>query len=197
MRLSEILIESVTFGVSKLETRDGKQYYVDPFSKKTMETCWVCKGSGKETFGGYKDDDGKDHPSYQETCGMCHGKCKNEEFRTDAPELNVANSNAMDIQRMLGLDADFSGAIKHADLPAFRRQLIKIKNGDMSSHVIEPKKEVGKMRAYTDDEGQSKIGRGATIHDLGRSHAQVERYVDSLLSLMDFAQKNNLDLTWA
>lgn len=197
MRLSEILNESVTFGVAKLENIDGKQYYTDPFSKKVMEPCWVCDGTGQETQREYTDDDGKHHPAYKYECGMCRGKGKFEDFKTDAPELNVANGNAMEIQRMLGLDADYSGSISHADLPAFRRHLIKIKNGDMSSHVAEPKKEVGKMRSYTDDEGQSRIGRGPTMIDSGRSHAQVERYIDSLLSIMDFAQKNNLDVTWA
>jgi GH24 family phage-related lysozyme (muramidase) len=52
------------------------------------------------------------------------------------------------------------------------------------------------MRAYKDDNGQSRIGKGATMHDIGRSHAQVERYIDSLLSLMDFAQKNDCDVVW-
>jgi hypothetical protein len=197
MRLDEILTESVTFSVARLETKDGKQYYTDPFSKETMEKCWVCNGTGKETHGGYKDDDGKDHPKSEYECGMCHGNGEYKDFKSEAPELNVANGNAMEIQRMLGLDADYSGAIKHADLPAFKRQLIKIKNGDISSHVQDPKKEVGKMRTYTDDTGQSRIGRGATVHDMGRSRAQVERYIDSLLSIMDFAQKNNLDVTWA
>jgi hypothetical protein len=197
MRLSEILNESVTFGVATLKSIGGKQYYTDPFSKEIESECFVCDGSGKESHRAYRDDEGKEHPAQSWECGMCKGAGKVKDFKSDAPELNVANGNAMEIQRMLGLDPDYSGAIKNADIPAFRRQLIKIKNGDMSSHVVEPKKEVGKMKAYTDDKGQSRIGRGATMHDMGRSHSQVERYIDSLLSIMDFAQKNNLDVTWA
>jgi len=190
MRLDEILKESVTFGVARLENRDGQKVYSDPFVKKEMEKCWVCKGTGQETYGGYEDADGKHHPESKHTCGMCHGKGENEEWRTSYNELNVANGNAMEIQRMLGIDPDYSGAIKHDDLPAFRRHLIKLKNSDISGHTQEPNTEVGKMRAYKDDSGQSRIGKGATMHDAGRSHAQVERYIDSLLSLMDFAQKN-------
>jgi len=196
MKLDEILTESVTFGVARLETIDGKEYYSDPFSKKTMEKCWVCRGTGKEIYGDFTDEDGKEHPGSEHTCGMCHGKGENEEWKSDAQELNVSNSNAMEIQRMLGLDPDYSGAIKKEDFPAFRRHLIKLKNSDISNYTQAPSTEVGKMRAYKDDNGQSRIGKGATMHDIGRSHAQVERYIDSLLSLMDFAQKNDCDVVW-
>jgi hypothetical protein len=196
MRFKEILRESVTFGVARLEDHDGRKIYSDPFMKKTMETCFVCDGTGKETFGGYTDEDGKHVPKTEHECGMCKGVGKNEEWRSTAGELNVANSNAMAIQEMLGLDPDYSGAIKKEDFPAIRRRLIKIKNGGIESHTQEPSKSGGQMRAYTNDQGQSSIGRGATMHDMGRSYAQVERYIDSLLSLMDFAQKNDCDLVW-
>jgi len=196
MRLDEILRESVTFGVARLETRDGQQYYTDPFSKKVKEKCWVCHGTGKETYGGYTDDDGKEHPKSEHECGMCHGQGEIDDWKTDAQELNVANSNAMEIQRMLGLEPDYSGAIKKEDFPAFRRHLIKLKNSDISGYTQEPTVDRGKMRASTDDTGQARIGRGPTMHDMGRSHAQVVRYIDSLLSLMDFAQKNDCDLVW-
>ena len=196
MKLSEILAESVTFGVARLEDRNGQQVYSDPFQRQEMEKCWVCNGTGKESHPEYVDDDGKTHPKQEWECGMCRGKGEYEDWKTDAQELNVSNSNAMEIQRMLGLDPDYSGAIKKEDFPAFRRHLIKLKNGDISSHTQEPSVERGKMRSYTDDEGRSRIGRGATIHDGGRTNAQVERYIDSLLSLMDFAQKHDCDLVW-
>lgn len=197
MRLSEILKESVTFGVGRLETKNGQQYYADPFSKEAMEKCWVCDGTGKESHQAYTDDAGAEHAAQSWECGMCKGRGEITDFKSDAPELNVSNTNALEIQRMLGIEADYSGAIQHSDLPAFRRQLIKLKNGSLSSHIRAPSKDAGKMRAYTDDNGQTGIGRAATIHDMGRSQSQVERYIDSLLSIMDFAQKNNLDVTWA
>jgi len=196
MRFNEILNESVTFGVARLEDRNGQKVYSDPFMKKTQERCFVCDGTGKETYGGYDDADGKHVPKYEVECGMCHGKGTNEEWRSDAGELNVANSNAMAIQEMLGIEPDYSGAIKKEDFPAIRRRLIKIKNKDITPYTQEPTKSGGEMRSYTDDQGQSSIGRGAIMHDFGRSHAQVERYIDSLLSLMDFAQKNDCDLVW-
>lgn len=196
MRLSEILAESVTFGVAKLEIENGQKYYTDPFSKQVDDECWVCDGTGHETHREYTDDDGKLHPEQKFECGMCKGKGTYLAHKTDAPELNVANPNAMEIQRMLGIDPDYSGSIVNADIPKFRRQLIKIKNGDMSTHIQDPEKHVGKMKSYTDDTGQSRIGKGPTVYDYGRSHSQVERYIDTLLSMMDFAQKNNLDLVW-
>ena len=196
MRFSEIINESVTFGVARLEDRDGQKYYTDPFVRKTDETCFVCDGSGKETSGGWTDDDGNVVPKKEYECGMCKGKGTTEEWRSDADELNVSNANAWGIQEMLGLDPDYSGAIKKEQFPAIRRRLIKLKNSDISSHTIAPTKTGGDTKAYKDDQGQSRIGKTVAVHDMGRSHAQVERYIDKLLNLMDFAAKNDCDLVW-
>jgi len=196
MRFKEILEESVTFGVARLEDHDGRKVYSDPFMKKTMETCFVCDGTGKETYGGYEDADGKYHPKSEHTCGMCKGEGKNEEWRSDADELNVSNANAWGIQEMLGLDPDYSGAIKKEQFPEIRRRLIKLKNTDITPHTQPAVKSGGQTKAYKDDQGQSRIGKTLTVHDMGRSHAQVERYIEKLLSLMDFAQKNDCDLVW-
>jgi hypothetical protein len=197
MRFTEILAESITFSVARLEDRDGRQWYINPFERKVMEPCWVCDGTGLETHREYTDDDGRVIPETKFECGMCKGEKKIESWKSDADELNVANGNGLEIQRMLGLDPDYSGAIKKEDFPQMRRRLIRIKNGDMSPHIEEPTKTVGKMRASTDDTGQTSIGRGATMYDAGRSHSQVERYIDRLLSMMDFAQKNDCDLVWS
>jgi len=196
MRFKEILDESVTFGVARLEDRDGKKYYVDPFVKKTEEPCFVCDGTGKETYGGYTDADGRVVPKSEHVCGMCKGKGTNEEWRSDADELNVSNGNAWGIQEMLGLDPDYSGAIKKEQFPEIRRRLIKLKNTDITPHTQPINKTGGETKAYKDDQGQSRIGKTLTSYDMGRSHAQVERYIEKLLSLMDFAQKNDCDLVW-
>jgi len=197
MRLDEILNESVTFGVARLENINGHKVYSDPFEKEVEEPCWVCDGTGKESQREYTDDDGKVHPSQEYTCEYCKGKKTTKTYKPTYNELNVANGNAMEIQRMLGLDPDYSGAINNIDLPVFRRKLIKLKNTNFSSHTREPETTQSSMRAYKDDNGQDRIGRGPKVIDMGRSHSQVERYIDSLLYLIDFAQKNNCDLVWA
>lgn len=198
MRLAEILNESVTFGIGRLtDWGEGRMGYSDPFEKKVTKPCWVCNGTGFEKYGGYTHPDtGENVPEYKETCGMCKGKKEIEEWESTAGELNVANGNAFAICEMMGVEPDYSGAIKKEQFPEIRRRLIRLKNGDISPHVQDPTKEVGKMRAYKDDTGQTSIGRGATVYDSGRSHSQVERYIDKLLSMMDFAQKNDCDLTW-
>lgn len=197
MRVSEILNEGITFGVGRLGDHNGQKYYSDPFSKEVNVTCFVCDGVGTEEFGGYDDQDGKHIPKYRHECRMCNGKGTNTEWKSDADELSVSNSNAFAILDMLGIDEpDYSGSIKKETFPELKRQLIKLKNTDFSQHTQAPTKDVGRMRSYTDDSGQSSIGRGPTMYDAGRSHSQVERYIDKLLSLMDFAQKNDCDLVW-
>lgn len=99
---------------------------------------------------------------------------------------------------MLGYPEDgYSGIIPHDQLAEVRRKLIKIKNGDISQHTVDPSMSQSPMRKYTNDDGMPAIGRGPKIYDMGRSNEQVMRYIDTLLSLIDFCQKNGAALGWA
>jgi hypothetical protein len=97
---------------------------------------------------------------------------------------------------MLGIPPDYSGAIEGDDLVKVRRRLIQLKNQDLTKHTVEPAVNRGTARATKDDDGQDRISKGPTIHDAGRSYAQVERYIDRLLDLIDFAQKNGGVVSW-
>ena len=176
MNLKEILQESITFGVSKIEHENGKKIYADRFSVKKEQECWACDGTGKDY-----------NPQYP--CRRCEGSGKSDDWVSPYEQLNVSNSNANAILDMLGAEFDYSGAIEKEQLPLIRRKLIALKNKDISPHTQAPTKSGGEMRTTTDDNGVSRIGRGATIYDAGRSHSQVERYIDSLLKIIDFAQK--------
>jgi hypothetical protein len=186
MRLQEILSESMTFGVAKLVDHDGEKRYTNPFAKEQEEDCWYCHGSGKDPH----------HEGHK--CERCYGEGKTTEYVSNSPELNVANANGSAILNMLGLDNnDYSGVIHNKDLPNIRRTLLKLKNSDISKHTQEPTHTKGKISVKHDDElGVPRISRGAEVYDMGRSQSQINRYVDSFLELVTFAQEHGLDITW-
>ena len=185
MRLDEILLESVNFGVSRLVDRDGRKYYTDPFEEQHKVGCWVCNGSGEDPYQGGE-------------CGMCDGSGEIKEWKTPYEKLNVTNANARLILDMLGTqhDDNLIGVWEKKDLPLIRRKLIVLKNKGTSQYVQDPSKVQGSTHV-TKDDGISKIGRGPTIYHGGHSQNQINQYIDTLLHIIDFAQKNDAVVTWS
>ena len=78
------------------------------------------------------------------------------------------------------------------------KKIMLLKNSNSSSYTQEPSTSVGKMGSRVDPEtGVTHIGRGATIHDQGRSNEQVERYIDTLMAMLKFAQENQAGIGWS
>lgn len=154
------------------------------WQKLAKEPCWACDGTGIDQY-------------RKHTCDRCDGKGEVEEWITDAPTLNVSNSNGYEIQRMLGLNPDYSGVILPADLPKFIRHLIKLKNTSSQQHTQDPSDEMGSMGITGHDQNVTSIGRqGARMIDMGRSQSQVDRYIDELLKMMKFAQEHGAGISW-
>jgi hypothetical protein len=176
MRYYEIIQESITFSPS------GGDFY-----ERKQVTCIGCDGAGTEK---YSDK--------EYVCPECNGTGLMMDTVPvgDWTELNVSNANAFAIFNMLGIEGDYAGTIRNRDLPKLMQKLIALKNKDSSRYTRDPETSQGPMRRYKDDDGQDRIGRGATWHDMGRSQSQVDRYIDSLIKLVKFAQQNDADLGW-
>ena len=160
----------------------GEKYWSgSDWEHKVTIACRDCDGTGKD----------RDH-----TCPYCRGTGKEEETVSDAPELQVSNANGEEIQRMLGLDPDYSGIIHNKDLPNTMRRLIMLKNKGSQQHTQDASVDKGVMRRQSDDQGVTHIGRGATMYDAGRSQSQVDRYIDQLIKIIKFAQENNTGIGW-
>lgn len=188
MRVREILNESITFHAATYEEHPkfGRIISYHNMRKKKVE-CWVCDGSGKDPY----------DPGYP--CEMCHGDGNLEEWISDGPELNVSNSNAQAIiEQIFGMPYDDAGMVEPKDLPQLKRRLIRMKNieGERAGLEQAPKTSGGQMAHYVDDEGVSRIGRSGQITHMGRSAEQVMRYVDELLRMIDYAQQNNIFISW-
>ena len=182
-----IFTESVDFTVTKsyIDDKGRTVNNMSHFGDRKDVDCWVCDASGKSPY--YDDVD----------CDYCEGKGQRNEFVSDAPEMNVSNPNAYEIQRMLGLEPDDSGMIENKDLPNFMRRLLQLKNSDTSQYTSPGSDTQGQMQTGKDDDGMDTIGRsGPRMIDMGRSDTQVNRYIDDLLEIFKFAQDNDADVGW-
>lgn len=188
MKIKEIINEGMSFGPARRVVQDGETWITGQEWRSKQEVeCPYCEGKGYELWGGEK-----------EKCGYCEGKGKTTEQVSSAPELDVSNANGYAIQEMLGLEPDYTGHIETEDLPKIMQRLIKIKNTGVDPYVQDPSVEKPSMQRLPDKDGIARIGaQGPTMYHGGRSHAQVERYIDKLIEIVMFAQKNNAIISWA
>jgi len=191
MKLKD-LNEGMEFHPSVVSTDEKGQTWVTPAGMRQEETeCWVCDGTGKETYG---------EESYP--CGYCKGTGKASETVYDGPQLQVSNANGHAIiTDMLGLPFDYAGSLENKDLPALRQKLIKMINSEKQrSSMHKPLHDNNKERtmAILRSKGNvTDIGKqGARVVDMGRSDTQVLRYANTMLQIIDYAMKNNLVVSW-
>ena len=181
------LNETIDFSVTKsYEDEQGRTVNdMSHFGERKDVECWVCDGTGKDKY-------------YDEAnCEYCKGKGKNYEFVSDAPEMNVSNSNGFKIIDMLGLEQDCAGHVDNKDLPDIMRRLIQLKNSDSSQYTEPGSQSGGKIGTYKDQAGMDTIGRkGPMIYNMGTTDNQVKQYIDQLIKIVKFAQDNDADFGW-
>lgn len=192
MRAQEFITEGMTFSVSVKKpyvTPSGVQTFIwtdEDWRRQQKMPCWLCGGTGKDKY------------DASLTCEVCKSTGFYTDDVSDAPELNVSNANGYEIQRMLGLEPNYSGIIYNQDLPELIRKLIKLKNQKFDRYTQQPKSSYGQMKRVVDpDTGITKLVRTATVIDMGRTSEQVERYIDKLLEIAKFAQQHNASIGWA
>lgn len=204
MKLSELITESVTFSAAGHEPSQVKRY---------KEKCFLCGGDGVEYYFDAKnkeyydnmEDIPKDNIDNVEPikCRACNGEGETEE--TDVgPELNVANRNANVLLQVLGFEVDPSdlyGQVDNSKLPELRRTIIKLLNKDgISRYSIEPHKSGGNFdrRSIKGDDGITRIAARKTsgMYDMGLSEERIRRYLTDMLEIIEYAQKNSLDISW-
>lgn len=187
MRLTEMITESVTFSVSKIDDVNGERVHSDPFSTTAEGECELCDG------------DGKDFNDETQPCRRCNGTGKSMRRTPAVPELNISNDRAALFLKALGFGPSDDGLVGEwmpDDLPIIRRRLIVMKNKGVDNFVQEPYTQKGEMQRYKDDNGVTSIGRGGSMMHGGNTQEQLDRYIDSLLKIVEFAQKNGAAVTW-
>lgn len=186
MLLKEIcLIESVSFEIGIWDNTSNRY---DIKTNKVEKDCEACEGTGKDEY--YPND----------MCEYCKGSGKYETLQSTFGSLDVSNQNAVSIIKdLLGLqpysDDGLVGEIDKKDLANIKRRLIGIKNRDKTQYTKEPEK-IERRFSNNEKSGIANIGR-SFIYDMGRSEDQISRYVDTLINMIDVAQKNNGTIFWA
>lgn len=193
MRAREIITEGMTFEPTVEQTYVDDQgrtriiYTGEPWWSREMKNCRGCGGAGKEV-----------HDNKEYSCHWCKGTGKSEEVVSSAPSISVSNSTGMLLQKIMGIQSpDYGGVLRGEDLAAVARRLIKLKNTDIDAWTREPEVSRGAMRHQGSEGNVSRIGGGPTIVDFGMNQQVLEDYIDRLLELIHFAQKNNAQLSWA
>lgn len=114
------------------------------------------------------------------------------------PSLDMGNATAGAVLRTLGLDADsWGGSLSGADMAEPIRKAVLIVNGaDVSGYAQEPSESQGAVRVRKDENGISRIERGATLIDCGVPEQRIRRCVGDLLDLMIRARRRGFSVEW-
>jgi hypothetical protein len=195
MRIGE-LCESIDIHPGVKNDRDGEIYidYPPDSVKKVKRECSYCEGTGRDIQWEVHPRRRRE-PDYIEPCEMCDGTGTRVETDYIFPNLNVSNMTMSTICDLLGIDGDQTGWIEKQDIPAFRRRLISIKNGDLSPYTEEPSEE---RSVHVDRSGPiPRISSGATMIGGGRDEARIMMFVDRLLMIFEWAQKHDCGVSWA
>lgn len=207
MKLNDILLtESMTFSPVDLiiATINGKEIKrFTPRTKEMEEECRECEYT-REYLEDSPDINTKAElelafAEAQKSCRYCNGTGKTIEHITTTPELNLSNSNAVFLLRMLKIDTDgddYCGVIYNKDLAAVKQKLLRWKNSkDLG---VKPPEITGGNRVVRKDPqtGMDTIGRGATMYDQGRSEEYINSLINRFYVLIDYAQKNDMHVSW-
>lgn len=181
-----VLLEGATIYPSRIYnsgTDNEHHGWPSELVSKNEIACQDCDGTGED----------RDQP-----CVYCQGTGKETEEQWDFPSLDVSYQNLRAIEAMLDLPdtGDSSGMIRNEDIPAMKRKLIMLKNMGSEDLVRDPSQSQQRVVGQ-DEHGNTSIGMGAKMYDMGLSQGQIDRYAESLMDILDFAQKNNMNVTWA
>jgi hypothetical protein len=182
------ITESVDFHPAVLSIRDGEKYIDFPpnGSEKMEKPCSECSDTKYGEFYGRKN-----------ICPYCQGTGIETETIYNFPMMNVSNRNMQVVCSLLGVECDdYSGWIPPNEIPTIKRRLIRLMNGDTKSYQIEPTEFKGERKV--DRSGDiPRITTGPQMLDFGVDDTQITRYISTLMKILDYAQQNNMGVSWA
>jgi len=123
---------------------------------------------------------------------------KNETSEQQAiPELNAANRNALILLKILGLEEDYSGTV---DAQEIKNRIEKLRQTDLlKDFTLDPSETQSvKEQDPADWWKQEEPQKGPRMIDMGLSQEQLNRYLDELEQIADYALTlNNKKVCWA
>ena len=137
-------------------------------------------------------------------CGFCKGKGDYQDRVSDAPEMNLSNSNAQAVMSALGYEPDYGYSIKPEEIPAVKRRIMQLMNqdGELDQHTRDPEdsqKDFGIVRDKDPETGLDRIShkKGPRMIGGGIDTDYLRGKFQRMLTILDYAQKNNQEVHMA
>lgn len=124
-------------------------------------------------------------------CGYCQDGWE-ETWISDAPELNLTNSNARLVLEAIGMPSgeDLYGSFEVKHIPAVRRQIVRALNHQLPSRSVA----IDKMLNYV-DAVQNGANRARFI-DCSITESGIRDRLVRLDAILHYAQQHNYRITW-
>lgn len=110
-------------------------------------------------------------------CSYCN--FKREYAEMDIPEINLANTNAVAMIRLLGLPVDYCGEVPFNKIPDIRRNILKLIN----------------VKSLRMSAIRSTV-KEANFYAMGVDDAYVLEKLKMIDTIMVYCQKHNEDFVW-
>ena len=136
-------------------------------------------------------------------CGYCKGKGTYQEQVSDAPEMNLSNSNAMNVMSALGYGEEYGYTIKPEEIPAVKRRIMQLTNSDELDNYTkqggEEQKDFGMVRDKDPETGLDRIShkKGPTMISPDIDVGYLKDKFERMMPILDYAQKNNQEIHFA
>ena len=136
-------------------------------------------------------------------CGYCKGKGTYQEQVSDAPEMNLSNSNAMNVMSALGYGEEYGYTIKPEEIPAVKRRIMQLTNSDeldaYTKQGGEEQKDFGMVRDTDPETGLDRIShkKGPTMISPDIDVGYLKDKFERMMPILDYAQKNNQEIHFA
>jgi hypothetical protein len=137
-------------------------------------------------------------------CGYCKGKGTHPEQVSDAPEMNLSNSNAMNLMSALGYGNEYGYTIKPEEIPAVKRRIMQLTNdsdklGDYTKQGGESQKDFGMVRDKDPETGLDRIShkKGPTMIEPTIDIEYLKDKFERMMPILDYAQKHNQEIHFA
>ena len=137
-------------------------------------------------------------------CGFCKGKGDYQEMVSDAPEMNLSNSNAQAVMGALGYERDHGYSIRPNEIPDVKRKIMQLMNKDnaLDQHTIEPEdsqEDFGMVRSTDPMTQLQKIERkkGPRMIGAGIDVEYLKDKFDRMLKILNYAQKHKYEIHFA
>ena len=128
-------------------------------------------------------------------CGYCQDGIEHVRV-TDLPEVNMAEGNAADILKLLGLPNDDCGVWEVPEMADIRQRILRVRATGETSQLNREASDSQGTRVVRNEDGLPEIQKTCRAVDFGNTDAQTLRRLGALEELLVAAQKAQLRVCW-